>query len=222
MIKGINTKVELISDGFNNYTYRLQCADCGHSGFVTTPIGKFPVCPGCKEISEAGISVKEIAERCDKYSDIDDRTSSITLKEEGNLVIKRSTRVKKEAGMLNSRGYTMFESIFRAMTGEERVPLTKEEFKAKQEETNKILNAPVSKKPSTKKKSSAITDCDLVYIMDKIKENLKGKFKNKDLAPLVADKFTARQTPSRLKKLVESGHLDCDSSSPKSYWLKEN
>ncbi|MBP3907114.1 MAG: hypothetical protein J6D12_08400, partial [Peptostreptococcaceae bacterium] len=72
----------------------------------------------------------------------------------------------------------------------------------------------------TKKKSS-ITDTDLVYIMEQIEANFKQgeKFKNKDLASLVEDRFTARQTPSRLKKLVDAGKLESDTASPKNYWL---
>jgi len=43
-------------------------------------------------------------------------------------------------------------------------------------------------------------------------------FKNADIAPHIKD-LSARQVPSRLKKLVESGHLQDLGGSPKAYQL---
>lgn len=42
-------------------------------------------------------------------------------------------------------------------------------------------------------------------------------FKNKDFHLLVSDKYSNRQTPSRLKKMVEKGYLKDLGGSPKTY-----
>ena len=80
-----------------------------------------------------------------------------------------------------------------------------------------ITSTPKKKKAKTK---SAINDAELRIMMEKIKENFAAgsKFQNKDIAPHVAHILSARQTPSRLKKLVDAGELHSDDSKPKCYW----
>lgn len=61
---------------------------------------------------------------------------------------------------------------------------------------------------------------ELDFILEIIHNNFSSntKFKNKDLAPCVSNRFTSRQLPSRLKKLVDKKLLFSDNSSPKNYW----
>lgn len=74
------------------------------------------------------------------------------------------------------------------------------------------------KKP--KAKAVGVQDDDLTFLYELAKANFKPneKFKNGDLAKLQS-KFTNRQTPSRLKKLVESGLLKAEGT-PKNYWYE--
>lgn len=74
------------------------------------------------------------------------------------------------------------------------------------------------KKPKTK--AVGVQDDDLTFLYELAKANFKPneKFKNGDLAKLQS-KFTNRQTPSRLKKLVESGLLKAEGT-PKNYWYE--
>jgi hypothetical protein len=66
---------------------------------------------------------------------------------------------------------------------------------------------------------SKVTTSEVSGIMDIIEANFSGvEFQNKDLSPLVKD-LTARQIPSRLKKLVDAGKLQDLGGSPKKYKL---
>ena len=80
-----------------------------------------------------------------------------------------------------------------------------------------FTSTPKKKKSKSK---SAINDSELDVMLEKIKENFAAgvKFQNKEIAPHVAHILSARQTPSRLKKLVDAGHLKSDEGKPKSYW----
>lgn len=72
-------------------------------------------------------------------------------------------------------------------------------------------------KPKAKKKVG-IMDDDLDFLLELILENFKPeqRFKNAELAKLQT-RFTNRQTPSRLKKLVDSGKLLAEGT-PKNYY----
>lgn len=61
-----------------------------------------------------------------------------------------------------------------------------------------------------KPKPVGIQADDLEYLKEVITKNFSTEtlFQNKDLAKLVSARFTARQTPSRLKKLVEADFLE--------------
>jgi len=74
--------------------------------------------------------------------------------------------------------------------------------------------------PTTKSKpKSKINDAELHRILDVIRKNFDAtEFQNKDLSPLI-DGLTARQVPSRIKKLVDSGFLTDLGGSPKKYIL---
>lgn len=65
------------------------------------------------------------------------------------------------------------------------------------------------KKSKPKAKPQGIQSEDLEYMKKVILENFSKEqvFQNKEFAKLVYPKFTNRQTPSRLKKLVEQGFL---------------
>lgn len=69
---------------------------------------------------------------------------------------------------------------------------------------------------------SKIKTDELDMILNVIKENFAAgqQFKNKDLSELIKS-LTARQIPSRLKKLVDDGSIvDCGGN-PKSYSLPQ-
>lgn len=73
-----------------------------------------------------------------------------------------------------------------------------------------------------KPKPKGIQENELDYIMNIIKEKFNGiEFTNKNLYTYTADKFSIRQTPSRLKKLVESGKLENLGGTPSKYKIKE-
>lgn len=76
-------------------------------------------------------------------------------------------------------------------------------------------NAAMPRKGKSKIKSEEM-DTVLVVIVERFGKN---QFQNKDIAPFVKD-LSARQIPSRLKKLVEDGKLEDLGGSPKSYRLK--
>lgn len=66
---------------------------------------------------------------------------------------------------------------------------------------------------------SKIKTSEVDGIIDIIAANFDGiEFQNKDLSPLVKD-LTARQIPSRLKRLVDAGKLQDLGGSPKKYKL---
>jgi len=73
-----------------------------------------------------------------------------------------------------------------------------------------------------KPKPKGIQENELDYIMNIIVEKFSGmEFTNKNLYTYTADKFSIRQTPSRLKKLVESGKLENLGGVPSKYKIKE-
>lgn len=67
----------------------------------------------------------------------------------------------------------------------------------------------VEKANKPKVKKVGIVASDLDFLKDIINKNFTPEqlFQNKELAMLAHERFTARQTPSRLKKLVEEGFL---------------
>lgn len=81
--------------------------------------------------------------------------------------------------------------------------------------------APVKTEAPKAEKKSKIGEDDLTALTDLIKEKFPDKpFANKDIAPhLQPLGLTARQTPSRLKRLVEMGVLSDEGGSPKKYKL---
>lgn len=78
------------------------------------------------------------------------------------------------------------------------------------------------KEKNKKVQPKKITNEEIDDLFQIVKENLEGKeFKNKDFHLLVHDKYTNRQTPSRLKKMVERGYLEDLGGTPKSYKIKK-
>lgn len=82
-------------------------------------------------------------------------------------------------------------------------------------------NSSPLKKTKPRKKSKGIQNDELTMMADSIKEVFGGEvFMNRDFAAKgLIEKWglTARQTPSRLKKLVGMGILEDCGGSPKSY-----
>lgn len=211
MIKGLNIFAGSAGEHINTMAYMVECRDCGHRGFVSTSKGKMPLCPKCS--GQNGIDYKELMEEAIGFNT---GTNELMFKDGSTMELKMSNRMKEQM----EEGLNTIATVMEVFCGvtERKAPKTAAKDKKAVAE---ISNAPISKKPNGKKKSSAITDDDLDYILLKIQANLTGKFKNKDLAPLVADRFTARQTPSRLKRMVDAGMLECDNASPKNYWIAQ-
>lgn len=221
MIKGLNIKAKFMSESVNVNAYKIECKECGHNGFVSPAKGKVPTCPKCS--GQNGISIDEVSKATIGINGHSDTEHNMMLNDGTELELIHSARMGQQMGRLNTTGVGIIDCVYKVFTAQEKPPVTKEEFKAQQEEkaksAAKLGQVGVTKRTGTGKKKSAISDADLDYIFQAIKDNFDGKFQNKDLAPLVADKFSARQTPSRLKRLVDAGKLESDASSPKNYWL---
>lgn len=199
----INVVTYLVTDEFSN------------GQFVSTEVGMVPL-----DSKGASVKYQEVAEQVDRILEWDTSSVTFVMKDDSTLKLEMSERMKKQVGRVNTTGVGIVGSYFQVFTRLADPVVTKEEFDAKRKAEKAA--APVSKSaPKRGSKKSAISDDDLDYIMEQIKAKFPNetKFKNKDLAPLVQDRFTARQTPSRLKKLVDMGQLDSDSASPKNYWL---
>lgn len=97
-----------------------------------------------------------------------------------------------------------------------------EPFEKVLDNTPAAAPTPVTPAKPKKKAKSAISDSELDTMFVDIEATFGDKsFKNKDLGDLL-DKWglSARQTPSRLKKLVDAGLLQDLGGSPKSYQVK--
>jgi hypothetical protein len=82
-----------------------------------------------------------------------------------------------------------------------------------------VAYVPGTSVSSKSTKTSKINDTQLDQILAVIRANFDAtEFQNKDLSPLVQG-LTARQVPSRIKKLVDAGHLTDLGGSPKKYIL---
>ena len=218
-----NLKLKSVGTNINTITY-MVAADNDKWLFASTALGVMPT-------AEKGerMTWEEALANVDCMIEYSETNAKFMMKDGTTLELIFPAKMSKQVSMLNSKGVSILECYFKIFTGVEVPPVSKEEFQAQKAAASKIFSEgaktvgkkkATTAKKSTKKKSS-ITDTDLAYIMEQIEANFKQgeKFKNKDLASLVEDRFTARQTPSRLKKLVDAGKLENDTASPKNYWL---
>ena len=217
-----NLKLKSVGTNINTITY-MVAADDDKWLFASTALGVMPTA-----VRGEKMTWENALANVDCMIEYSDTNVKFMMKDGTTLELIFPAKMSKQIGMLNSKGVSILECYFKVFTGVEVPPVTKEEFQAQRAAASKIFSegakAVGKKKATTTKKSakkSSITDVDLAYIMEQIEANFKQgeKFKNKDLAPLVEDRFTARQTPSRLKKLVDAGKLESDTASPKNYWL---
>ena len=217
-----NLKLKSVGTNINTITY-MVAADDDKWLFASTALGVMPTA-----VRGEKMTWENALANVDCMIEYSDTNAKFMMKDGTTLELIFPAKMSKQVGMLNSKGVPILECYFKIFTGVEVPPVTKEEFQAQKTAASKIFSegakAVGKKKATTTKKSakkSSITDVDLAYIMEQIEANFKQgeKFKNKDLAPLVEDRFTARQTPSRLKKLVDAGKLESDTASPKNYWL---
>lgn len=217
-----NLKLKSVGTNINTITY-MVAADDDKWLFASTALGVIPT-------AERGekMTWEEALANVDCMIEYSETNAKFMMKDGTTLELIFPAKMSKQVSALNSTGVSILECYFKVFTGVEVPSVTKEEFQAQRAAASKIFSegakAIGKKKATTAKKStkkSSITDIDLVYIMEQIEANFKQgeKFKNKDLALLVKDRFTARQTPSRLKKLVDAGKLESDTASPKNYWL---
>ena len=94
-------------------------------------------------------------------------------------------------------------------------------YEADEETVEEEASKAEEKKAKAEKKAKVgIQEDELEMIKEVIKAEFpEREFKNKELHIFVSDKLSVRQTPSRLKRLVNEGFLvDCGGS-PKSYKL---
>lgn len=217
-----NLKLKSVGTNINTITY-MVAADDDKWLFASTALGVMPTA-----VRGEKMTWENALANVDCMIEYSDTNAKFMMKDGTTLELIFPAKMSKQISMLNSKGVSILECYFKVFTGVEVPPVTKEEFQAQKAAASKIFSegakAVGKKKATTTKKSakkSSITDVDLAYIMEQIEANFKQgeKFKNKDLAPLVEDRFTARQTPSRLKKLVDAGKLESDTASPKNYWL---
>ena len=217
-----NLKLKSVGTNINTITY-MVAADDDKWLFASTALGVMPTA-----VRGEKMTWENALANVDCMIEYSDTNAKFMMKDGTTLELIFPAKMSKQVGMLNSKGVSILECYFKVFTGVEVPPVTKEEFQTQKAAASKIFSegakAVGKKKATTTKKSakkSSITDVDLAYIMEQIEANFKQgeKFKNKDLAPLVEDRFTARQTPSRLKKLVDAGKLESDTASPKNYWL---
>lgn len=78
----------------------------------------------------------------------------------------------------------------------------------------------IKKEKNAKPKITGDEIDDLFFNVVKIAFKDKEFFQNKDFWKLVSDKYSNRQTPSRLKKMKEKGYLEDLGGSPKKYKVK--
>lgn len=218
MLKGLNIVSKFISESVNITAHKIECKECGHSGFVSPRRGKIPTCPKCSGMN--GIEYSEVLKETIGVDGYSDTHHNMILTDGTILELQHSEKMGKQMGRLNTTGVGILECVYKIFSGEEKPAVTKEEADKEKKRTQEIFSAAKSAPKSSSKRKTAITDDDLDFIMKKIEVSfdINEKFKNKDLAPLVEERFSARQTPSRLKRMVDAGMLECDSASPKNYW----
>ena len=214
-----NLKLKSVGTNINTITY-MVAADDDKWLFASTALGVMPTA-----VRGEKMTWEEALANVDCMIEYSETNAKFMMKDGTTLELIFPAKMSKQVSALNSTGVSILECYFKVFTGVEAPPVSKEEFQAQKAAASKIFSegakAVGKKKAKSTKKKSSITDTDLAYIMEQIEANFKQgeKFKNKDLASLVEDRFTARQTPSRLKKLVDAGKLESDTASPKNYWL---
>ena len=198
-----NLKLKSVGTNINTITY-MVAADDDKWLFASTALGVMPTA-----VRGEKMTWEEALANVDCMIEYSETNAKFMMKDGTTLELIFPAKMSKQVSMLNSKGVPILECYFKIFTGVEVPPVTKEEFQAQKAAASKIFSegakAVGKKKATTTKKSnkkSSITDTDLAYIMEQIEANFKQgeKFKNIDLASLVEDRFTARQTPSRLKK----------------------
>lgn len=132
--------------------------------------------------------------------------------------------VKSEGKQLDNPDYMLDKLRCSIVESEDVIEYDKlTDHKAKSENHLKGLGVTEEEvlviKPRGEKKVGIMED-DLEFLNDLIRANFtKGqRFKNAELAKLQT-KFTNRQTPSRLKKLVDLGKLQSEGT-PKNYYYE--
>lgn len=211
-----NIIVRTVSRGVCTTTYQVECPVCGKKNWSSVKMEMLPKCHTCaNKVYEAPqIKMSDIMDMVEVSQNED---KSFTLIGEGIHITL----------VLDS---TQLATLDKIMTND-----IKEKLKTLYSISNTSMDAnkpiepprPVSvpkatpvKSTTTKKSKSKITDEELLFVLEAIKQDFTGKtFKSRDLAPKVSSKLTARQLPSRLTQLVNKGRLEADNSSPKNYSL---
>lgn len=97
------------------------------------------------------------------------------------------------------------------------------EFDRKVDKSNKPVEGEIVVEKVKKTVKKGITEEELVEMLELIQKEGLDEFKNSDLDVVRAVMgLSARQTPSRLKKLVERGELEDKGGSPKVYSLRKS
>lgn len=138
-------------------------------------------------------------------------------------VYKNGVRIIESEGKeLNNADYILDKLRCSILESEDVIEYDKlTDNKGKSEEHLKnlgVIDTEVVPLKAPKQKPRGIENDDLQFLLEIIRANFQPneRFKNNDVAKLQT-KFTNRQTPSRLKKLVESGNLFAEGT-PKNYY----
>lgn len=139
--------------------------------------------------------------------------------------MEMSKEIRKEIEMFHKDKVEQFMKVNK-ITKDEAVELIYFDMLVDNEEitdqVEKEMKENKKKKAQQKKATTGVQEWELDLIKEVIKKEFSEReFKNKELHIFVSDKFSVRQTPSRLKRLVKSGFLvDCGGS-PKSYKINK-
>lgn len=95
-----------------------------------------------------------------------------------------------------------------------------DKFESEEKTTFEKEQKELKKSKNIKVKITADEIDDLFQNVVKPAFSEKEFFQNKDFWRLVADKYSNRQTPSRLKKMEEKGYLENLGGTPKKYKVK--
>lgn len=189
--------IEVVGKHFNIVTYKVTIEET--TRFISCSNGNLP------------LSFKEEI----KYDELVKIINEYTFTDESIVIHLTNGNIFELIPMKTNRGDIMNNDFL--STG---IRIFTNSIKDTIKNTGKIKDNNTKKQTNNTKAYSNDTLNELEFVLEIIHNNFSSntKFKNKDLAPYVSNRFTSRQLPSRLKKLVDKKLLFSDNSSPKNYW----
>jgi hypothetical protein len=209
--------IKMTTQGRHTYTttYMITCEECGRTTFHSVKSDNLPKCRCASEHHLAPqVKAEELIDMCD-YVDLQDNI--VHLKGQGV-----SIELKLDQAQLETMGKVASDDVREKLKTLFHISNNSIDINKPAEEP-RPASVPMPKSTTTRKAKSKISEDDFAYILEAIQMNFGAKsFKNKDLAPFVAEQFSARQLPSRLTQMVNRGILTATNTSPKSYNLVDN